>query len=431
MASTEYAARPLFPSSNLPTASVVVQYDLVCIGFGPAQLATAIANQETETPANILFLERKPAFSWHSASHVPRARMVYPFLYDLATTRNPRSKFTYVNYLLAQNRLVEFANSDQLNPLREEFDDYLRWCAVQFEAQVKYQNEAVSVRPEKENNIVRSWIVAAKDENGRIYVVRTKRLMIPSPSSLREPVVARPLLDVDFSAGQRIISTKDYMSSREALRSAHSTPLDISIIGSTHHTIEILDDILTCPRLGNVTVITDSTSLEPLKVLSVEPAPPPPKLCSIWARPLCHRNTDILDSSELIQHIYASAYEKQVTSKGKYRLRIIGIGTAKPAAPSSVIISENPGLKKSESGLFHGIDSLIVGCRQKGECLEEVQFKRGAVAESCRMWVMSTNSEGGRSLPRDIAARAGEVVSTLIVAEEQGDTGVVLVSARM
>lgn len=331
------------------------------------------------------------------------------FIFDLATTRNPRSAFTYVNYLLAQDRLVEFANSDRLNPLREEFEDYLRWCASQFTEQVRYHSEVVGVVPEKNTGSVRGWNVAVKNSDGSTYTVRSKNIVAPSPSTTKNDPRPQNLTSVDFEAGQRIMSMKDYASRRNELRGFHEPRINIALVGSGDDTVEILDDLLSCHRLGNITVVTENEALAPLRILADEPSPPQPRLCSIWAKPSCEAKSTVTGSSELIQSIYMRAYEKQL--KGEFALRVImGSDAAGPISEAGVIITDRPSTQLSSSALFHGLDSLVLGCRQKGDSLEEVQFKRGAVAEGCRMWLQSANSEGGRSLAKDIALRAGEVV---------------------
>jgi L-ornithine N5-oxygenase len=341
------------------------------------------------------------------------------FIYDLATTRNPRSAFTYVNYLLAQNRLVEFANSDRLNPLREEFEDYLRWCAQQFQDQVRYQSEVVGVLPEKSSNTVRGWNVAVKDKSGNTYMVRTKNIVAPSPKD-RNAAKSRPLLGVNFEAGQRIISANDYVSRRNELRGFREQRLDIAVIGSGQQTIEILDDLLACHRLGNITVVTENEALSPLRSLAEEPAPPQPRLCSIWAKPACESKGTVLGSSELI--------------RGECALRVVfGSDATGPASHAGIIIAENTSGQLAGQGLFHGLDALVLGCRQKGTSLEEVQFKRGAVADGCQMWLQSANSEGGRSLARDIAGCAGEVVKAVAGGAKRasGQEEAMLINARM
>lgn len=419
----------LVPDSSQATSTMV--YDLLCIGFGPAQLATAIANHESRKPANVLFVERKPKFSWHSPQ-LARTRMENPFIYDLATTRNPRSAFSYTNYLFVRDRLVEFTNSDRLNPLRLEFEDYLSWCADQFKDNVRYGCEVVGVAPEDVESPVRRWNVAIRHENGQTQVVQARSIAGPSPSERHDQKLLS-LTNVDFLAGQRIISVGDYKSKRNDLRGNHEPRLNIAVVGSGEQTIEILDDLLTCPRLGNITVVTENEALAPLRLLDGEQEPPQPRLCSIWAKPSCEQKSTIPGASELVQSIYGRAYEKHVASKGEYTLRVI-MGRVAPGAVSNanVIIAEQAQRNAfSNNGLFHGLDSLVLGCRQKGDSLEEVQFKRGAVAESCKVWMLSAHSEGGRSLAKDIAVRAGEVVDALATVEEGRERDSMMIAARM
>jgi len=351
-------------------------------------------------------------------------------MYDLATLRNPRTSFSYVNYLHARKRLVEFANSDRLNPLREEFEDYMRWCAEQFNEDVRYSSEVVGVAPEVEAGTVQSWKVTVKDNSGKSYTVHATSIVAPSPSRATGPA-APPLPTVDFLAGQRIISMDEYQSRRTELRGAHQPPLNVSVVGSGDKTIEILDDLLSCPRLGNITVVTEDASLLPLTILD-ESKPPQPQLCSIWAKPTSCQPTSVTEASELVQTLYMRAYEKQVQSKGKYRLRIImGKDAVAACSNSDFIIRDTAVSPASSNNLFQGIDALILGCRPKGESLEEVQFKRDAVAEGCRLWLVSSKSEGGRALAKDIAQTAGEIVHKASMGSKQVRDGGMQVQARM
>ncbi|CAA9956693.1 L-ornithine 5-monooxygenase [Pyrenophora teres f. maculata] len=416
-----------------PTSSALdatPHYDVVCIGFGAAQLATAIANRESKKSSSILFLERKSTFSWGSGSHMSRTRMESPFMYDLATLRNPRTSFSYVNYLHARKRLIEFANSDRLNPLREEFEDYMKWCAEQFNEHVRYSSEVVGVAPEVKAGTVQGWRVTVKDNSGKLYTVQAASVVAPSPTRATGPA-APPLPTVDFLAGQRIMSMDEYQSRRNELRGAHQPPLNVSVVGSGDRTIEILDDLLSCPRLGNITVVTEDASLLPLTILD-EAKPPQPQLCSIWAKPTSCQPTSVTEASEVVQTLYMRAYEKKVQSKGEYRLRIIiGKDAAAACSKSDFIIRDTAMRPGPNDALFQSIDGLILGCRPKGESLEEVQFKRGAVAESCRLWLVSSKSEGGRALAKDIAQTAGEIVRKASSGPKQVRDGGMQVQARM
>lgn len=128
-------------------------YDIVGIGFGPANLALAIATREANAAAGAertlraLFCERKPRFEWHRDMLLDDSRMQVSFIKDLATLRNPRSEYTFLSYLRARGRLVDFVNHKTLYPSRAEFHDYLEWASDRFADDVRYGHEVVDVRP--------------------------------------------------------------------------------------------------------------------------------------------------------------------------------------------------------------------------------------------------------------------------------------------
>lgn len=124
-------------------------YDLVGVGFGPSNLALAIAltefNEQAAKPVTAQFLERQPAFGWHRGMLIEDATMQVSFLKDLVTMRNPTSRFSFLCYLKARDRLVDFINHKNLFPLRIEFHDYFEWAAAQVDDLVAYGRNVVSV----------------------------------------------------------------------------------------------------------------------------------------------------------------------------------------------------------------------------------------------------------------------------------------------
>ncbi|SCE40098.1 SidA/IucD/PvdA family monooxygenase [Streptomyces sp. DvalAA-19] len=146
--------------------------DVVGIGFGPSNLALAIALQEMikadtgRTEYAMAFHERQPRFGWHRGMLMEDATMQVSFLKDLATMRNATSRYTFVAYLQEKGRVAEFINSKTLYPLRVEFHDYLEWAAQQFDASVSYGSEIVAVRPVIESGSVEYVDVVARSASG-------------------------------------------------------------------------------------------------------------------------------------------------------------------------------------------------------------------------------------------------------------------------
>ncbi|MFE0627645.1 lysine N(6)-hydroxylase/L-ornithine N(5)-oxygenase family protein [Streptomyces sp. NPDC058864] len=128
-------------------------HDILGIGFGPSNLALAIAIEEHNAQVpdsrriNARFLERQPRFGWHRGMLIDDATMQVSFLKDLVTMRNPTSDFSFLCYLREQGRLVDFLNQKTLFPLRVEFHDYFEWAAARVAPVVDYSSEVLSITP--------------------------------------------------------------------------------------------------------------------------------------------------------------------------------------------------------------------------------------------------------------------------------------------
>ncbi|WP_433657688.1 lysine N(6)-hydroxylase/L-ornithine N(5)-oxygenase family protein [Nocardia sp. CA-128927] len=125
--------------------------DIAGIGFGPSNLALAIAieehNQNLAPPQRLTarFVEAKERFEWHPGMLLPGATMQISFLKDLVTQRNVRSRYSFLNYLKEHDRLADFINLSTFRPTRLEFQDYLRWAARTVDVRVHFGTTAVSV----------------------------------------------------------------------------------------------------------------------------------------------------------------------------------------------------------------------------------------------------------------------------------------------
>lgn len=142
-------------------------YDVVGVGFGPSNLALAIATTEhnaqcaDDERVNAAFLERRPQFAWHPGMLIDDATMQVSFLKDLVTMRNPASEFSFLSYLHSLGRLVDFINHKSLFPLRVEFHDYFEWAAQKLDGLVRYQREVTTVHPvTRGGNVVAFDVVA-------------------------------------------------------------------------------------------------------------------------------------------------------------------------------------------------------------------------------------------------------------------------------
>lgn len=147
-------APPGDPGFRVPT------YDIVAAGFGPSNLALAIALEEhnsqvpVEERLSFQILERKKDFGWHQGMLLEGTTMQVSFLKDLATMRNPVSKFTFLFYLHERSRLADFINHKTMYPSRIEFHDYLTWAAAKFTGFAKFGVEVINARPVQEGDAI-------------------------------------------------------------------------------------------------------------------------------------------------------------------------------------------------------------------------------------------------------------------------------------
>jgi L-ornithine N5-monooxygenase len=153
---------------NVPTDMEPV-FDVVGVGFGPSNLALAIAieeHDERDDRVAGVFLERQPRFGWHRGMLIHDATMQVSFLKDLVTMRNPTSSFSFLSYLYKEDRLVEFINQKSLFPLRAEFHDYLEWAASRVAHAVRYDHDVVAVRPVHVDDVIAYVDVVARHGTG-------------------------------------------------------------------------------------------------------------------------------------------------------------------------------------------------------------------------------------------------------------------------
>ncbi|MFJ6782789.1 lysine N(6)-hydroxylase/L-ornithine N(5)-oxygenase family protein [Streptomyces yangpuensis] len=149
-----------------------VVHDLIGIGFGPSNVAMAIAVSEHnlrvggQEAINARFFEQQPRFGWHRGMLIDDATMQVSFLKDLVTLRNPASDFSFLCYLKSKGRLIDFINHKNLFPLRVEFHDYFEWAADKVDAMVSYGHEVVGITPVTRDGVVEHLDITVRSGEG-------------------------------------------------------------------------------------------------------------------------------------------------------------------------------------------------------------------------------------------------------------------------
>ncbi|GAA3748667.1 L-ornithine N5-oxygenase [Spinactinospora alkalitolerans] len=180
-----------------PTPASPQVHDLVGIGFGPSNVALAVALREQRERAAAdpaapalsgVFLERQPEFGWHRGMLLDDATMQVSFLKDLVTTRDPASDFSFLSYLHQVGRLHDFINHKTLFPLRSEFHDYLAWCAQRVADQVGYHREVFAVEPVRDGGGRISRLdVLSRDPAGAVRRDRARNVVFAPGLTPRMP----------------------------------------------------------------------------------------------------------------------------------------------------------------------------------------------------------------------------------------------------
>lgn len=203
-------------------------YDVVGIGFGPANLSLAISLEEFgEHRLSSVFLERKPSFGWHQGMLTENAVMQVCFLKDLATLRNPRSSFSFLVYLQERDRLIDFINQRTLYPSRLEFHDYLEWAAARFDQSVEYGVEVVGLRPVSVGDDVVSLDVVCSIGGERV-LRRARNVVIGTGLT--------PALPPGVVGSERIWHSSELL---DRLRDRHRPPRRFVVIGAGQSAAEV------------------------------------------------------------------------------------------------------------------------------------------------------------------------------------------------
>ncbi|KAG7138755.1 hypothetical protein HYQ45_004156 [Verticillium longisporum] len=313
--------------SNLQPTDPSELHDLVCVGFGPASLAVAVAMHDnlaagnplvpnaTEKP-KVLFLEKQPRFAWHAGMLLPGAKMQISFIKDMATLRDPRSHFTFLNYLHHAGRLVEFTNLGTFLPSRVEYEDYLRWCASHFDDVVQYQREVVSVSPNPQSEgAVKTFTVKSRNaKTGQVTTVQARNVLIAAGG--------RPLIPKSLpAASPKVIHSSQYAHQVPKILKNTQAPYRVAVVGAGQSAAEIFNNVQKLYPNSKTWLVMRSEFLKPSDDSPfVNSIFNPSYTDSLYPRSQQYRRALIKDAKatnygvvrlELIEHLYEVMYDQK------------------------------------------------------------------------------------------------------------------------
>lgn len=221
-------------------------YDVVGVGFGPANMALAIALDEYNDwltgpsrleerpgdPIRAVFLEQGDAPRWHPGLLLPDASMQISFLKDLVTFRNPQSRYTFVNFLQQADRLADFVNRGATEPLRVEFSAYLQWVAAQLNCYLRCSRRVTGVHPRFSpgSDRVELFEVTVEGPEGRQELL-THNVVVAAGLQPRFPTGVEP--------GPRVWHSCGFLDRVEGMED----PRELVVVGSGQSAIEVALDL--------------------------------------------------------------------------------------------------------------------------------------------------------------------------------------------
>jgi L-ornithine N5-oxygenase len=418
-------------------------YEIVGIGFGPANLALAIAIEEHNATAadgdqvEAAFVERQPGFSWHRGMLIDGAVMQVSFLKDLATMRNPTSDFSFVSYLYSQGRLADFINHKILFPTREEFHDYLSWVAASLHHLVRYGSEVVELRPVPGAGGARLVDVVCADGQ----TIRTRNVVLATG--------LRPTVPAGIELSDRVWHSSELLHRVGELAGAR--PERFVVVGAGQSAAEVTEYLhRTFPGAEVCSVFTR---------YGYSPADDSPYANRIFDPQAVgeffaasgrvkeklmdyHRNTNysVVDL-DLIQDLYRKAYQEKV--RGEHRLRMIYASrvTEVTDAPDRVTVGVHHLLDDSTTRLDADAAVFATGyapadlrpilgeldrhCRRDADDLLVVDrdyrvHTTGGVGCGIYLQGGTEHSHGiSSSLLSNVAVRAGEIFDSILSGRER------------
>lgn len=200
-------------------------YDVIGIGFGPSNIALAIAMEEAGYPGTALFFERNSDALWQHGMLLDGADIQNNSLRDLITPINPRSKYTFINFLHENGKFFQYLNLGLHYPLRKDYFLYVQWVAQHF-SNVIYNINVSQIQIETQGSTT-LWCIIA---NGKKYY--TKSIVLGVGRNLNIPK--------GLEEGNGIIHLSHYLPSIQKLSKSAS----VAVLGASQSAVEILVHLL-------------------------------------------------------------------------------------------------------------------------------------------------------------------------------------------
>ncbi len=205
-------------------------YDVIGIGLGPFNLGLAALLDDIDD-LEALFFERQQSYDWHPGMLIEGTDMQVSFLADLVTFANPKSPYTFLNYLHETERLYPFFYFRKMNVPRQEYNDYAKWVGERL-TQARYGQTVRNVINHAEDCLYEIIVADEKDHIERSYFAKHVVLGTGSLPNIPESYQDMPKKDIFHSSS--------YLYEEPELEEAAK----IVVVGSGQSASEIFCDLL-------------------------------------------------------------------------------------------------------------------------------------------------------------------------------------------
>jgi lysine N6-hydroxylase len=203
--------------------------DFIAIGLGPFNLSLACLADPIRDLRG-LFLERNEDFDWHPGMLIDDTTLQNPFLADLVSLADPKSRFSFLNYCKQEGKLYAYYIRERFYLSRAEYNRYCKWAIGQLSSIAFGSNvDHVEYDAQQGHYVVRGRHV----RTGEPFTHRAARLVIGVGSVPQLPACCDALRE-------RCIHSAHYVARKDELQQKRS----IAVIGSGQSVAEIFYDLL-------------------------------------------------------------------------------------------------------------------------------------------------------------------------------------------
>lgn len=238
-------------------------YDALGVGFGPSNMAIAVAHDALEkrgegTVPRLHFIEKNEIFDWHPGMLLNEADMQVSFLKDMATSVDPTSPYTFLNYMQKTNGLHDFINLRTFYPPRMEYRNYLRWVADHFDHLVRYNSEVIKIDAVTEGSSVQGFSVRHSDRaTGAESELSARNIILACGATPKLP------RDCKTSFSERIIHSSAFLNRLATNYPDQNRDYRFLVIGSGQSAAEMFKHLYTTYPNAKVSLVTPNIGFKP------------------------------------------------------------------------------------------------------------------------------------------------------------------------